>query len=502
MNFDDFKAKWMGRSVDYDGLYGFQCVDLIRQGFKEMHDLPGGGGVPRALNYWTTTPQDVLTKFHQVSNSEAQKGDVVILWGLNGNPDGHIGWATGGLTATQVEIFEQNGSTGNGSGAGADAIRTRWVDRSRIAGLLRPSIVTQQPAPLPPPLSVQDLPYPKQVTVPAGTRRYHMKYRTEKEMGDNFLYVVNSATVITIRAIANHINGHQYYLENPAVHEGYNIKDCPDYIPPYVPPAPPVEYKPVEKYTVITRLMRFSSATDSLHRPGINTTGDVEPGEYYVISKLHEAYNLSDDNMKDRGWWVNTNDNKVVEVQPIPEVLAPTQPVDMPTPSFEPVDPPKPTGVTYLFEAIEPVTMKAINGLPEQFPDLSGAPDAPLAVLNPGTVHEYSMKVNKGGVQHYIPTLSINKGFRHAIPETYLKPVQVQPKPAIQPAYSPFDRDHDGDTDVRDVAVAWDQFVDFGSKHFTNVKNTVYKVTTNPKITEAKTKLTKAVDGFSKRTKK
>jgi hypothetical protein len=146
ITFDEFKAEWLGKRVDYDHIYGFQCVDLIRQGFYEMYSLPGGGGVPSAITYWQATPDEVLQKFIRIPNSDAQKGDVVILWGLTGNADGHIGWATGNETGTTVEILEQNGSTGNGSGTSGDAIRTRYVDRSRVAGLLRPIAVPLVPA--------------------------------------------------------------------------------------------------------------------------------------------------------------------------------------------------------------------------------------------------------------------------------------------------------------------------------------------------------------------
>lgn len=134
---DSFTKKYKGRTVNYDGVFGFQCVDLIKQYLYEKFGLrPGAWG--NAIDYWTKTNPAVLKKFNKVKGSNAKKGDIVILKGLPGNKYGHIGIATGRINSKQVEILEQNGSTGNGKGKGGDVIRTRFVDRTRVAGLLRP----------------------------------------------------------------------------------------------------------------------------------------------------------------------------------------------------------------------------------------------------------------------------------------------------------------------------------------------------------------------------
>ena len=137
MTYTDFQNKWIGKRVDYDGVYGFQCVDLIKQYLAECYGLsPGAWG--NAIDYWKSTNVNILTKFTKVASNDAKQGDIVVLNGTSGNPYGHIGIATGAIDATNVEILEQNGSTGNASGTGGDAIRKRFVARSRVAGLLRP----------------------------------------------------------------------------------------------------------------------------------------------------------------------------------------------------------------------------------------------------------------------------------------------------------------------------------------------------------------------------
>lgn len=133
--FESFKAEWLGRRIDWDHVFNYQCVDLILEYIYEKFGLSHTRG--NAIDYWTNPSPDILTKFHKVASSDPQIGDIVVMLGLPGNPYGHIGIATGNKTATTVEILEQNGATGNGSGMGGDAIRTRFIAKNRIAGLLR-----------------------------------------------------------------------------------------------------------------------------------------------------------------------------------------------------------------------------------------------------------------------------------------------------------------------------------------------------------------------------
>lgn len=167
MSYQTFKNKWLGKATDYDGVYGYQCVDLIKRYLAEEFGLkPGAWG--DAVDYWNKTNSGVLTKFNKVNGSDAKQGDIVVLKGLNGNPYGHIGIATGGINGKQVEILEQNGSSGNGKGQGGDKIRTRYVDRSRVAGLLRPK--SSAPSNMPAVGSkIQLIPKDTRTTFKAGT---------------------------------------------------------------------------------------------------------------------------------------------------------------------------------------------------------------------------------------------------------------------------------------------------------------------------------------------
>ena len=135
----NFINQWLGKKIDYDHVYGYQCVDLILQYLYEDYGI-GSGVSGNAIDYWTKPSAPLLAKFDKIASTDAQAGDIVVLNGLAGNPYGHIGIATGNVNATEIEILEQNGADGNGSGVGGDAIRTRFIEKVRVAGLLRPKV--------------------------------------------------------------------------------------------------------------------------------------------------------------------------------------------------------------------------------------------------------------------------------------------------------------------------------------------------------------------------
>ncbi|UOF78661.1 endolysin [Caudoviricetes sp.] len=164
MSYTTFKNNWLNKKVDYDHVYAHQCVDLILQYVKEEFGLASGVW-GNAIDYWRRPTATLLTKFDLVSSTDCKQGDIVVLNGLTGNPYGHIGICDS-QDATSVAILEQNGSTGNGSGVGGDAVRTRAVPKTRIAGLLRPKA-----APAPPSVGA---PARSTVFLPASARSWNL----------------------------------------------------------------------------------------------------------------------------------------------------------------------------------------------------------------------------------------------------------------------------------------------------------------------------------------
>lgn len=135
----DFINQWLGRRVDYDHVFNYQCVDLVKQYLYQSLGLqPGSWG--DAKQYWQNPNPKILEKMDKIATTGVKAGDIVPLKPVNSQAShaaGHIGIATGAQTGDAVEILEQNGSTGNGSGAGKDAIRKRFVPKSRVYGVLR-----------------------------------------------------------------------------------------------------------------------------------------------------------------------------------------------------------------------------------------------------------------------------------------------------------------------------------------------------------------------------
>lgn len=136
MTFGKFESKWLGKRVDYDKVFGYQCVDLIKQYVDEVHSIRSGAW-GNAIDYWRSPHPTLLTIFKKVAGTDALRGDIVIIKPISNNPYGHIGIATGQSDKTSVQILEENGGASTGTGLGSDAIRRRFVPRSSIAGLLR-----------------------------------------------------------------------------------------------------------------------------------------------------------------------------------------------------------------------------------------------------------------------------------------------------------------------------------------------------------------------------
>jgi len=144
MTYPSFKAEWLGRRVDYDHVYAYQCVDLILEYIKECYGISSGVW-GNAIDYWTHPSAPLLKKFDKVATKSPRQGDIVVFNGLSGNPYGHIAIADRSASGGYVVCLEQNGQTGGGSGRYGDAIRLRSISTARIAGVLRPKASTPAP---------------------------------------------------------------------------------------------------------------------------------------------------------------------------------------------------------------------------------------------------------------------------------------------------------------------------------------------------------------------
>lgn len=127
MTLEEFVKKYNGRKVDFDGVYGAQCVDLFRQYAKEGLDIPehtgpcatSGGAKDLFLDY---DKMPVEKKYFNRSKGKAyQPGDVLIWDRTEKNQYGHVAIFLAYL-GNGLLVFEQNGITQ----AGAEIqVRTR-----------------------------------------------------------------------------------------------------------------------------------------------------------------------------------------------------------------------------------------------------------------------------------------------------------------------------------------------------------------------------------------
>lgn len=81
MTYNEFKNKYNGKVVDYDGSYGGQCWDLVQQYFTECLKLSPNilGGCGLVSNMLNEPKIDLLLKyFDEVSTNNMCAGDVVI----------------------------------------------------------------------------------------------------------------------------------------------------------------------------------------------------------------------------------------------------------------------------------------------------------------------------------------------------------------------------------------------------------------------------------------
>ena len=119
MSFDEFISKYSGRFVNYDGKYGYQCVDLIRQYCKEVIGVEGYTAIPQTgaaksiFNNFPNAGNKYFTKILNSPTNAPQKGDIVF-WGTYLFVTGWAGH-TGVCSESNVMnfiSFDQNYPTG------------------------------------------------------------------------------------------------------------------------------------------------------------------------------------------------------------------------------------------------------------------------------------------------------------------------------------------------------------------------------------------------------
>ncbi|ADD25719.1 endolysin [Lactococcus phage 1358] len=126
----------VGKWVDFDGMYGAQCMDLAVQ---YAHDLWGFRLTGNAENLRN---QALPAGWQRIKNSRGfvpQQGDIFVWYGTK-HPYGHTGIVIS-ATLNNYTALEQNMVTGKGQAADKAAINTRPYP-SEFWGVVRPPITS------------------------------------------------------------------------------------------------------------------------------------------------------------------------------------------------------------------------------------------------------------------------------------------------------------------------------------------------------------------------
>lgn len=121
MTVQEFFNKYNGRFVDYDGAYGAQCVDLMRQYCKDVRGVNGYTAIPprgSAKNiYYNFVNNKYFTKIPNTPSGIPKRGDILFFKTSTWFPflfgfDGHVG-IVDSADLYNIFLFNQNYPTGS-----------------------------------------------------------------------------------------------------------------------------------------------------------------------------------------------------------------------------------------------------------------------------------------------------------------------------------------------------------------------------------------------------
>ena len=110
MTFDNWVKAYLGKGINYDGVYGVQCVDLIKHYVKNVLGVTPQS-IGNAIEYYNkrNTSSYLTNNFVWFSNTPSfipQKGDICVFTSKSGH--GHVSVATGEGTTRYFYSYDQN----------------------------------------------------------------------------------------------------------------------------------------------------------------------------------------------------------------------------------------------------------------------------------------------------------------------------------------------------------------------------------------------------------
>lgn len=111
MNYSEFINTYDGKSFDYDGVSGIQCVDLIKMYLDKVFGIKAGAWGNAKDYYENFDNLSLKNSFTRIKNTSTfipQKGDIVVWSSELGNTYGHIAIATGEGNTNEFYSYDLN----------------------------------------------------------------------------------------------------------------------------------------------------------------------------------------------------------------------------------------------------------------------------------------------------------------------------------------------------------------------------------------------------------
>jgi len=149
MNHTQFTKKRLWQKTDYDGVFQYQCVDLIKQYMKDVYAVePGIFWGSAIIGYQSGSPfinaKDNFKKM-TLSDSLPLKGDIIFRWPSGKNNYGHVAIVDEMVNTTKVRVIEQNGVWWwNGTGTNAIRLKEYPIKNTVWRYRYRPSLSNQE----------------------------------------------------------------------------------------------------------------------------------------------------------------------------------------------------------------------------------------------------------------------------------------------------------------------------------------------------------------------
>lgn len=163
MKYQEFKNRWLGKGIDYDGFYGFQCFDVINQYILDITNQKPYIRLATADQIFKQ-PNDIIpagVDYQLIANADGvypQQGDIIVWEKAQWNGfGGHTG-VVDNANNDRGLVFQQNGAK---NWEGCQLIEWNFWNHTPL-GWIRLNV--NPPAPTPQPQPTQN----NFVTVQAG----------------------------------------------------------------------------------------------------------------------------------------------------------------------------------------------------------------------------------------------------------------------------------------------------------------------------------------------